>query len=141
MECEYKEIQIYYQQGKRSLFFSTGRNEVFGGVSAIGIPIDLKLPCNMSKIEDAVIDAFNNCYSESQKKIEKISVIEQYLGIKGFKKVSSLFNYLIISWEKGIGYKMTKTEREDNGSYNILVEDAKIFGNDLDIESVYKELQ
>lgn len=92
MKYNYNSISCYYSKGERLLFLPKGEFLPFGGAIDIEPVSELKFPVEKEILERKIKECFSLCWSKTVNSFPKVSIIEKYLKIKGYKKVVQQFD-------------------------------------------------
>jgi hypothetical protein len=123
VEYKYKTIDIFADINGSLIVIPHGRNEQTGGTINIDIVHHLTSSNNREELERTIILAFEECYSIKPNIDLKYSVVERYLGIKGYGKATKDKKLVTISWWQGKGFEIEpwkKMNKPPKGHYTLI---------------------
>jgi hypothetical protein len=142
MENNFKDLKVYVTSNEDLYIFSCGENEKYGGTMSIDAVTELKIPYADSAIEDTIHMAFNKCFSKKPD-YGRVSVVERYFGIRGFKKATANMKLVTVIWNKDKGYRVVASQKESiKGGYIPLLKQEINLGKEIktgDIARAIKE--
>jgi hypothetical protein len=113
MEYYYKTVDIFVEINGDLLIIPHGKEERFGGTTGIDIVHYLAASYTDEELEKTINLAFDECYSKTPDIDPKSSVIERYLGIKGYGKATKGKKSITISWWSGKGFEIEPWKKMD----------------------------
>jgi hypothetical protein len=130
MEIDYRSVSIYVDSTNNFLIVPTG-SSLKWGIIEIGIINELKQPYSDQEMEEELVESMKQCHSKPPEELSSISMIEQYLGIKGYERATKGRKLIIFSWNVDDGYYVTPTEKATKG-YTILNEKSIYLGHSFE---------
>ena len=101
MKYKYNEISCYYKTGESLILIPKGELLSMGGGVDIEPVFEIKPPFVKDELGQKINECFSYCWSKKINEIPKgPSIIEQYLNIKGYKKIVEKYDFCLLRYDK-----------------------------------------
>jgi hypothetical protein len=117
MKYNYKSVHIYADSSQNLILIPTGESKKWGGTLEIEAVTELKAPYSDEQLEQELINSMDRCYSLKPDESLKESVLEKFLGIKGFSKACKGLKIILFEWLAKDGFFFTPTNKVKGEGY------------------------
>lgn len=110
MRITFKTVSVYADEKDNLLALPAGESEKYG-LKDLDIVFQLNSPYNDSQLEQFLIGAINKSYSQKADDILRPTVLEKYLGVKGYAKAVKSRRLVGFDWFLDSGYVVMPTNK------------------------------
>ncbi|MGI6712264.1 MAG: hypothetical protein ACOX4L_06015 [Bacillota bacterium] len=124
MKITYKAVSVYVDEKDNLIVLPSGESDKYG-LMDLDIVFQLDSPYSDNQLEQLLIDVMDKCYSQKADDTPGPTVLEKYLGVKGYAKAVKNRRFVSFEWFLASGYVVIPTNKVPKHVF-VLQEDKAI---------------